>query len=181
MKEFKFIRQTSTMLKTMIIILVLLLSSNLSFSVEPSEILSDAKLEQRAREVSAKTRCLVCQNQSIDESNAELARELRIIIREKITEGQTNKQVINFLISKYGEYVLLEPQFNQRTILLWLAPILLIVVGLFAGAVFLRRGRDNSSKNKDAKNDFNDGQVRKKLSSVEKKQIDKILKRMEKQ
>lgn len=111
-------------------------------SYEPDEVLKDAKLEARARELSTVLRCLVCQNQSIDDSNAPLARDLRLIIRERLTRGDTNSQVLDFVVARYGEFVLLRPRFAPHTWVLWLtAPVLLL---LGAIALFIRQRKQVS-------------------------------------
>ncbi|MEM8975529.1 MAG: cytochrome c-type biogenesis protein [Pseudomonadota bacterium] len=107
---------------------------NVVRAVEPDEILKDPALEQRARNLSAELRCLVCQNQSIDDSNAPLARDLRLLVRERLTAGDNDKQVLDFIVARYGEFVLLRPPFGLHTLLLWLAPLLLL-----GGAIFLAR------------------------------------------
>ena len=101
-------------------------------AVEPDEILSDPVLENRARELSAQLRCLVCQNQSIDDSDAPLARDLRILVRERLTSGDTDAQVIDFVVARYGEFVLLKPRLNEHTLVLWLTPPLALLLGGFA-------------------------------------------------
>ena len=98
-------------------------------AVEPSEILSDPALEARARELSRGIRCLVCQNESIDSSNADLAKELRLIVRERLVAGDSDRAVLDYLVSKYGDYVLLEPPFKASTYLLWFGPLVLLVLG----------------------------------------------------
>lgn len=103
-------------------------------AVQPDEILSDATLEKRARKISAELRCLVCQNQSIDDSDAPLARDLRLLVRERLQDGDTNSEVIDFVVSRYGEFVLLKPPFGWHTLLLWLTPLLAL-----GGAVWLAR------------------------------------------
>ena len=119
----------------MTMILGLALSSS-AFAVQPDEILSDAKLEQRARDLSMGFRCLVCQNQSIDESDAPLAKDLRILIRERLTKGDSDAQIRDFVVARYGEFVLLKPRLTARTALLWATPFLIVLVGF---AVILRR------------------------------------------
>lgn len=100
-----------------------------AFAVQPSEVLDDPALEARARQLSAGLRCMVCQNQSIDDSDAELARDLRVLVRERLVAGETDEQVIDYVVSRYGEFVLLQPRFNMRNALLWGAPILLLAIG----------------------------------------------------
>ena len=95
-------------------------------AVEPDEILKDAALEARARKISAELRCLVCQNQSIDDSNAPLAHDLRMIVRERLRAGDRDSEVKRFIVDRYGEFVLLRPRFGLHTMLLWLAPVLII-------------------------------------------------------
>ncbi|THF56818.1 cytochrome c-type biogenesis protein [Ollibium composti] len=98
-------------------------------AVKPDEMLADPALEARARALSEGLRCMVCQNQSIDESDADLARDLRILVRERLKAGDTDKQVIDYIVSRYGEFVLLKPRFELRTLLLWGAPVLLLLAG----------------------------------------------------
>lgn len=100
-----------------------------SLAVQPSEMLDDPVLEQRARNLSAGLRCMVCQNQSIDDSDAELARDLRVLVRERLAAGETDEQVIDYVVSRYGEFVLLQPRFSLRNALLWATPALLLAVG----------------------------------------------------
>jgi cytochrome c-type biogenesis protein CcmH len=109
------------------------MASSTSLAVQPEEMLKDPKLEARARELSRELRCMVCQNQSIDESEALLARDLRLLVRERLTKGDTDQQVLDFLVVRYGEFVLLKPPLESRTIILWALP----PVALLAGAVGL--------------------------------------------
>ncbi len=124
---------------------ITLLATGLSLgeaaAVNPDEVLEDPVLEQRARTLSLKLRCLVCQNQSIDDSNADLARDLRIILRERLVAGDTDEQVIQFLVDRYGDYVLLEPPVNPTTYLLWYGPAALLLLGGAGLAVAVRRRR----------------------------------------
>lgn len=106
-----------------------------SFAVQPDEILEDQVLEDRARELSKGIRCLVCRNESIDESDAGLARDLRLLVRERLVAGDTDEEVIDFLVARYGEYVLLNPPATGSTLILWAAPLALLVLG---GAVAVR-------------------------------------------
>ena len=105
--------------------------SNNCIAVEPEEFIKDPKQELRARYISKNIRCLVCQNQSIDESSAPLAKDLRIIIRKKITEGSTNEEVYKFLTERYGDFILLNPPFKRNTILLWILPFIFFFIGIF--------------------------------------------------
>ena len=108
-------------------------------AVEPGEILADPKLETRAREISAGLRCLVCQNQSIDDSDAQLARDLRVVVRERLVKGETNDQIFDFVAARYGDFVLLSPPLNFRTLLLWGGPAVLFFIGLISVVVYFRR------------------------------------------
>jgi cytochrome c-type biogenesis protein CcmH len=108
-------------------------------AVQPDEILKDAALESRARALSQELRCMVCQNQSIDDSDAPLAKDLRVLVRERLTAGDSDRQVIDFLVARYGEFVLLRPRLNAHTVLLWLAPFAAIVAGGIGLIMFLRR------------------------------------------
>ncbi len=109
-----------------------------ALAVEPDEILKDPKLEKRARVISLDLRCLVCQNQSIDDSDAPLARDLRLLVRERLKEGDSNSEVIDFVVSRYGEFVLLRPPFGWHTLLLWLTPLLVLAGGIWLGRSVLR-------------------------------------------
>ncbi len=124
------------------VVLALTLLANPAQAVQPDEILPDPALEQRARELSAELRCMVCQNQSIDDSNAPLARDLRLLVRERLVAGDSNEEVLSFLVDRYGEFVLLKPSFSGHTLLLWLAaPAVLIAGGLIAWGVVGRNRR----------------------------------------
>jgi cytochrome c-type biogenesis protein CcmH len=112
-----------------------------AMAVEPDEVLSDATLEARARALSKELRCMVCQNQSIDDSEAPLARDLRILVRERLQAGDSDGQVIDFLVARYGEFVLLRPRFSWHTAVLWLGPAAPLVVGACALLVLARRYR----------------------------------------
>lgn len=109
-----------------------------SVAVNPDEVLADTALELRAREISAELRCLVCQNQSIDDSDADLARDLRLLVRERLTEGDSNEAVMDYVVSRYGEFVLLKPRMSIRTILLWATPFLMLALGIAAMVVAAR-------------------------------------------
>ncbi|MCC8973106.1 cytochrome c-type biogenesis protein [Bradyrhizobium brasilense] len=101
-------------------------------AVLPDEVMADPAKEARARELSKELRCMVCQNQSIDDSEAPLARDLRLLVRERISAGDSDGQVIDFLVARYGEFVLLKPRLNEHTLLLWLTPPLALLLGSFA-------------------------------------------------
>lgn len=110
-----------------------------ALAVSPDEMLADPALEQRARDISAGLRCLVCQNQSIDDSDAELARDLRILVRERLVAGDSNAQVEQYLVDRYGEYVLLNPRLNNHTLILWIAAPLLLALGVAGLVAAMRR------------------------------------------
>jgi cytochrome c-type biogenesis protein CcmH len=123
----------------LLILLVTLANGPLALAVQPDEILSDPALEARARALSKELRCMVCQNQSIDDSDAPLARDLRVLVRERLAAGDSDRQVIDFLVARYGEFVLLEPRFSSRTALLWLAPGAILLLGALGLLMLSRR------------------------------------------
>jgi len=110
-----------------------------AYAVQPDEIMSDPAKEARARDLSRELRCMVCQNQSIDDSDAPLARDLRLLVRERIATGDSDSQVIDFLVARYGEFVLLKPRFTPHTVLLWLLPPLALIGGGLALWFYSRR------------------------------------------
>lgn len=110
-------------------LVALLLTSGPALAVQPDEVLKDPALEARARALSLDLRCLVCQNQSIDDSNAPLAKDLRVLVRERLVAGDTDSQVIDYVVARYGEFVLLRPRFTAQTAVLWLAPAVLLILG----------------------------------------------------
>lgn len=114
-----------------------------AIAVEPGEVLSDPALEARARALSKELRCMVCQNQSIDDSEAPLARDLRMLVRERLQAGESDRHVIDFLVARYGEFVLLRPRFSWHTALLWLGPAAMLVIGACGIIVLARRYRAN--------------------------------------
>jgi len=118
-------------------------------AVTPQEMLSDKGLEKRAREISAELRCLVCQNQSIDDSDAPLAHDLRVLVRERLTAGDSDEQVLDFIVARYGEFVLLRPPFSTETILLWLMPLLALggAVAILWNAFGRSRGTAEAAAN----------------------------------
>ena len=118
---------------------LLLALSAPAFAVQPDEVLKDSQLEARARALSQHLRCMVCQNQSIDDSDAPLARDLRLLVRERLSTGDSDSQVIDFIVSRYGEFVLLKPRFEWHTAALWLLPPVILLAG--AIAVFLSTRR----------------------------------------
>ena len=123
----------------LLMLLALLFAAAPAFAVNPDEVLSDPALEARARTISAELRCMVCQNQSIDDSNADLARDLRLLVRKRLAGGDTDRQVLDYIVSRYGEFVLLKPRLSEKTYILWGAPILLFIVGGLALVVYARR------------------------------------------
>src|SRR5262247_342687 len=132
-------------LLALVLLLSALVASAGALAVQPDEILPDATLEARARALSKELRCMVCQNQSIDDSDAPLARDLRVLVRERLQAGDSDHQVIDFLVSRYGEFVLLKPRFSPTTALLWLGPAALLLVGVLALFVAARRSRGESA------------------------------------
>jgi len=110
-----------------------------ALAVQPDEMLKDPKLEARAREISKDLRCLVCQNQSIDDSDADLARDLRVLLRQRLVAGDSDRQAKQFLVERYGDYVLLRPPFNAETLVLWLGPFAFLLIGGFAAFSLYRR------------------------------------------
>ncbi|MBL6856846.1 MAG: cytochrome c-type biogenesis protein CcmH [Rhodobacteraceae bacterium] len=133
----------------------------ITLSVESSEILSDPELEERARAISKNLRCLVCRNENIDDSNAELAKDLRLLVRERLAIGETNKEITNYVVSRYGEYVLLMPRFNWLNWFLWLCGPIMLISG-FIVVIW-------SFKNKSRINDIS-------LSEKERRRIKELLK-----
>jgi cytochrome c-type biogenesis protein CcmH len=108
-------------------------------AVRPDEMLADPKLEARARDIGKELRCLVCRNQSIDDSEADLAHDLRVLVRQRLTAGDTDRQVVDYIVSRYGQYVLLRPPFEVATWLLWGGPALILLLGLWGIGRYLRR------------------------------------------
>ncbi|MBB5765573.1 cytochrome c-type biogenesis protein [Methylorubrum rhodesianum] len=130
-------------------------------AVQPDEVLKDPAMEARAREISEGLRCLVCQNQSIDDSDAPLAKDLRVLVRERLKEGDSNRQVVDYVVARYGEFVLLRPVFGWHTLLLWLSPLLAVGLGAFG---IWRLSRRRAPKADD-------------LSAAEKAEVEALLKR----
>ena len=126
-------------LRFLIVTVTLSLTLPRALAVQPDEILSDSTQETRARTLSKELRCMVCQNQSIDDSDAPLARDLRVLVRERLQAGDADQQVIDFLIARYGEFVLLRPRFSSRTAVLWLTPLGVLVIGALGLAMVSRR------------------------------------------
>jgi len=124
-----------------LLLCLLLAIAPVAWAVNPDEMLADPVLEQRARDISAELRCLVCQNESVDDSDADLAKDIRILVRERLTAGDTDDQVRQFLVDRYGEFVLLRPRVEGHTLLLWFAAPGLLVIGLIVLFVMARRRR----------------------------------------
>jgi cytochrome c-type biogenesis protein CcmH len=130
------------MLKRLLLATALLFAAlQPALAVDPAEVLDDPALEARARDISKGLRCVVCQNQSIDDSDATLARDLRLLVRERLTAGDSNKQVVDYVVSRYGDFVLLKPPFKFATLALWLGPLLFVALALIAAFAFFRRQR----------------------------------------
>ena len=127
-------------LRRCFLLVVLLLPAGLpSLAVEPGEQLKDPVLEARARTIGAGLRCLVCQNETIDESNAGLAHDIRVLLRERLVAGDTDAQVVKAIVARYGEFVLLNPPVRPATYVLWFGPVVILIAGLIGGAIYVRR------------------------------------------
>jgi cytochrome c-type biogenesis protein CcmH len=127
------------MIRYFLPVLFLVLWSGTAHAVQPDEMLKDPVLEARARVISKELRCLVCQNQSIDDSDADLAHDLRMLVRERLKAGDSNDAVIQYIVQRYGDYVLLKPPVNSETAALWLGPGFFLIIALISAAVFFRR------------------------------------------
>jgi cytochrome c-type biogenesis protein CcmH len=128
-----------------LLVMVNLLAGN-AFAVMPDEVLADPALEARARNLSQDLRCLVCQNQSIDDSSAPLAKDLRVIVRERLTAGDTDEQVIDYLVARYGNYVLLKPPFQGVTLFLWIGPAVFLIAAAGICALYFRARKRNEDE-----------------------------------
>ena len=145
------------------LVFILMLIASPLWAVEPDEILDDPVLEARARVISKGLRCLVCQNESIDESHASLARDLRLLVRERLVVGDSNDQTVEFIVERYGEYVLLQPRASGSTLVLWAAGPLMLLLAAGMGLIYLR-GRSSATEGSDAA-----------LTDVEKTRLREIL------
>jgi cytochrome c-type biogenesis protein CcmH len=145
--------------------LAFLLCLTPALAVQPDEQLDDPVLEARARDISAGLRCMVCQNQSIDDSNAPLARDLRLLVRERLQEGDTDQEVRDYLVQRYGDFILLKPRFASYTLLLWLTPAAVLLIG--AVVAFRRFRRPEAGAGADA------------LSPEEEEELSRILQQQE--
>ena len=132
-------KQIPAQLSACLFAVSVMLGCSAAYAVQPDEIMSDPAKELRARDLSRELRCMVCQNQSIDDSEAPLARDLRLLVRERIAAGDNDAQVLDFLVARYGEFVLLKPRLEPHTLLLWLLPPLALVGGGFAMWTYNRR------------------------------------------
>ena len=126
-------------MRKLLAILAVLASLSPAFALTPDELLKDPALEHRAREISAQLRCLVCQNQSIDDSDAPLAKDLRTLVREQLVAGKSDQEIMEFVVSRYGEFVLLKPRLDGETLLLWGTPFAVLLIA--GAALILRRRR----------------------------------------
>ena len=126
------------MMRMLTFVLIFLFAAP-AFAVDPDEILANPTLETRARDISQNLRCLVCQNQSIDDSDAPLAKDLRVLVRERLVAGDADDEVIRYVVARYGDYVLLKPPLKMATVGLWAGPFLIFLLGAMAVAMFMRR------------------------------------------
>jgi len=157
-------------LRILFLALMVFLNPAHSLAVNPDEVLDDPVLEERAREISKGLRCLVCQNQSIDDSDAGLAKDLRLLVRERLVAGDSDEEVVTYVVSRYGEFVLLKPPFKLATLVLWLGPLLLVLFGLIAITIFFRRNRDLSEEKKASFLPLTDAEQRR-LSKILKERV----------
>ncbi len=123
------------------LLVILLLIATPVFAVQPDEILDDPALEARARVITADLRCVVCRNESVDDSNAEIARDIRLMVRERLVAGDSNAEAIQYMVDRYGEFILLNPRITGTNLLLWLAGPALLLTGLMVAVISLRRRR----------------------------------------
>ena len=149
------------------IVLSFLILVSPALAVNPEEILTDPLLESRAREISKGLRCVVCQNQSIDDSDASLARDLRRVVRARLVAGDSDKEIVNYVVSRYGDFVLLKPPFKGATLVLWLGPLIFLLLALLALYRFFRLQNQADPKTK-----FNNS-----LSDDERNLLDDLLKK----
>ena len=141
------------------------LASTPARAVTPDEMLADPVLEARARTISKDLRCLVCQNESIDESNADLAHDLRVLVRQRLTAGDSDEQAIQYIVSRYGKFVLLKPPVEPATYLLWFGPVIVVLLGAAGAVIHLRRRRPAAAGEPEP------------LSEDERRRIERILRR----
>jgi cytochrome c-type biogenesis protein CcmH len=148
----------------LLVLCSVLFGTHAAWAVEPNEMLANPALEERARALSRELRCMVCQNQSIDDSAAPLAHDLRVLVRERLKAGDNDQQVLDFLVARYGEFVLLRPRFEWQTALLWLTPFAVLIVGAIALIASVRRRKDTPGPS--------DGQ----LSAAEEARVSELMK-----
>lgn len=133
-------------MRTVMAALLAMMVTGTAWAVDPAEKLADPVAEARAEQVGKGLRCLVCQSESIEDSNADLARDLRVIVRERVSAGDSNQQIIDYVVSRYGDYVLLKPPFKTTTLVLWLGPLGILALGLaLAVSVFRRRAASDNA------------------------------------
>lgn len=152
--------------KNWILFLVLLghVLSGSALSVEPHEMLSDPMLEKRARDLSQQLRCLQCQNETIDTSNAEVARDLRRYVREQIMAGKTDEQIVTFLVEKYGPFIRMEPPVQSKTLPLWYGPYLILFLGLLGGGYYISRRSGSAQSQNGSLTDEEQEEIKRLLS-----------------
>ena len=148
-----------------LILMSLMLLASMAMAVEPHEILPDNALEERARDISKVLRCPVCQNETIDESSAQIAADLRVLVRERLVAGDSDHEVVDYVVARYGEFVLLKPSTSGVNLFLWAIPPLMLLVALVIGVLFVRARIGTAGKTQD-----------KGLSNVEKVELEKLLK-----
>jgi cytochrome c-type biogenesis protein CcmH len=146
------------------ILVVLVAFTTLARAVTPDEVLPDPKLEMRARAISQVLRCVVCQNQGIDDSNAPLAHDLRVLLRERLASGDTDEQALDFIVARYGNFVLLNPPMQLNTLVLWLGPALFLLIAAIGFGQYVRRRSGDST-----------AQAPTPLTAIEQKRIDELL------
>lgn len=137
-------------MRALLLSFLILLAASAAYAVDPGEQLKDPVQEARARDISKELRCLVCQNQSIDDSNADLAKDLRRIVRERIVAGDNDRQVVDYIVARYGEFVLLRPRFEPSTWALWFGPLAALLVGAAITWSVFRRSRQGTAPELDA-------------------------------
>jgi cytochrome c-type biogenesis protein CcmH len=153
----------------LLLVVLALLGPAPAFAVQVDEILADPPLEARARAISHDLRCMVCQNQSIDDSEAPLARDLRLLVRERLKKGDSDTEVVDFMVARYGEFVLLKPRLSWHTVILWAAPLAVLLAGFAAIGVSVRRRAGGSPLLEVAA--LSEGE-RRKLKAIEAAQLD---------
>ena len=154
-----------TLIRRLAVLVLMLAMVGPVHAVEPDEVLADPALEARARENSKELRCLVCRNESIDDSSASLARDLRLLVRERLVAGDTDQEVKDYLVDRYGEFVLLKPEFSIANAALWLAGPILFILGLIAAVIYIRGRKPGTAEAAPAA-----------LSAEEQAELDRILK-----